>query len=212
MSALPITDIRPRIVSVGDALDRLAAMADGLKALKRATAAPQSRAAIDFLLAEVNSLRVALPNIAKSAEAKGAGPRPQSSPAATERRRRDPAWQKKNNEEDGTRYCPRCEDWLPKDQFEVKDPKRGTLRFCCKPCWTEYQRERYVAANKRAIIIEIIEGDEIIGATCNGCGKPIQLGQMVAASVFRHEECMPDRLHNDDASGTHTGSYSGESS
>lgn len=184
MSAPPLSDRDDRVVSIGDVLDHLAAMADTLRAVKAATASRPSRAAIDRVLEEINTIRVALPAITKHVASRPAPPQ------VTERRRRDPAWARKNDEHAGTRYCPRCERWLPVDQFDIKTAGSATLRYCCRKCY-KTQRERYVAANKRAIIIEVVAGDEIVGAACNGCGKPIEVGQLAAGTVLSHYVCLP---------------------
>jgi hypothetical protein len=101
---------------------------------------------------------------------------------------KDPAWNAKNRP-DGTRRCAGCRAWKPVAEFDYKDRKRGILRSHCRPCWKAYQRERYVAANRRAIIVDLLEGDDCVGTVCLVCGQVLAIGDRVLADGIRHEKC-----------------------
>lgn len=191
----------------------------GLRAVRRATMAGDSRRALDFVIRDLAACQQAVAREAarpeRQAERKAAAlaeleqggslrqvaaayglpvgtvngwQRAAASRSTEERRQSNAAYKTKTH--DGERHCPRCDDWLPLAEFDTKNDK-GTLRWCCRECYKTYQRERYVAANKRAIIVEVVDGDEIVGATCNGCGQPFEIGDLVAGTVLRHTGCVP---------------------
>jgi hypothetical protein len=189
---MPVTGGIAAPRNVGEAMERLAFVNEGLRAIRQASASPALRAACDRLVEEVNAIRIGLPAIAAAG-----GQKQKMRRRGGTNRDRSPGWQRKNRINPEThieeRFCPRHHAgqgaWVPTEHFDVKDPVNGTLRYCCRDCWREYQRERYVAANKRAIIIEVIEGDQIIGAHCNACGRPFDIGDLVVGALPRHQEC-----------------------
>lgn len=101
-------------------------------------------------------------------------------------------WLAKNNPVDGTRLCAGpCGRWLPFSAYDQKSPGSTAFRSHCRDCWKHYQRQRYVAAGKQAVILEVLDGDEIVGATCNCCGRPFEIGDLLAAGALRHRDCQP---------------------
>lgn len=192
MTVTPLRRRATRPASFDDLGSKLMWIRDGLRAVRASTAVPASRTALAVIIDEVEACRAALPVlVARTQPAARPGGRTSrgAQTAATEIPRNGPI--AKN--QDGRRFCPRHNDgqgaWLPVDAFDKKGSS-GLVRWVCRDCYSQYQRERYVAANKQAIILEVVEGDRVIGATCNGCGKPIELGQLIAATVIRHQECL----------------------
>lgn len=175
-------------ISAGEVVDRLTWIANGLRAVRQTTAAPKTRNALARLIEETDGCRKAL--LRQSGEKRGPSSPQMARPQTPEGQ---PSWRRKNDPVSSTRHCPRHNDgdgaWLPISEFGTKSTSSTQLRFCCRGCYKTYQRERYVAANKRAIIVSIIDGDEIVGAVCNGCGKPFEIGQIISADRIRHQDC-----------------------
>lgn len=181
--------------NVGEVLDRLAFVNERLVAVRRVIGNRATQQMVSAVIDELTAIRDALPDIAVGGVKKQDIRR-----EGGERRERSPSWRAKNRSNPVTgieeRFCPRHHAghgaWVPTECFDVKNPIKGTLRYCCRDCWRDYQRERYVAANKKAIIIEVIDGDKIIGAYCNGCGAPFEVGDLVVGVELRHRDCKPN--------------------
>lgn len=90
---------------------------------------------------------------------------------------------------DGQRQCAADKAWLPISEFDYKDRARGLLRSHCREHWRAYQRERYVAANKKALIVELREGDGALEARCAACGELFAVGDRIVGVSMVHLNC-----------------------
>lgn len=118
-----------------------------------------------------------------------------------EKNRRE--WEKKNPLP-GLRVCPypgatthKPGEAIPVDLFGIdRGNNRSGTRFQkykskCKVCQELYRRSRmvWVKTGQRAIIVEIVEGDDFVGHACGACQEPFEVGQKVRGDDLRHEGC-----------------------
>lgn len=97
----------------------------------------------------------------------------------------------------GMRVCCRCDELQPVTNFHIRNRKTGNRSAMCKPCAKEYQRQRYLSVEDTArlgtVLRFIVEhGDNCEGIACPDCGKPMSVGQEVAAFdvTIRHLNCL----------------------
>jgi hypothetical protein len=97
------------------------------------------------------------------------------------------------------RRCSRCHEWLPIDQFDVKDKRTGRRWSVDRACKADYQRERYLHASKakalNAARLEFRLGeDDDVELICTVCEKPLHVGdQVVGETELAHVTCASSR-------------------
>lgn len=94
------------------------------------------------------------------------------------------------------RRCTRCGEWKPatEEHFGFKDRAARRLRSWCRPCWNNYQRERYLTrAQEEALdaagVKFVLEEDQPL-LSCAKCGRPLRAGDEVEGSTrLCHTAC-----------------------
>jgi hypothetical protein len=93
------------------------------------------------------------------------------------------------------RRCSRCREWLPVDQFDVKDKRTGRLWSVDRVCKAEYQRERYLHVTKakalNAARLTFCWSDaDVVELVCTVCRQPVVVGDMVVGETdVKHTRC-----------------------
>jgi hypothetical protein len=88
--------------------------------------------------------------------------------------------------------------WLPKSEFAVKDHRTGALKFACRPCLAEYQRQRYLTVEEREhlrarLTFELGPDDAGVGTPCPTCQRLLEVGDTVATEGrLHHADCEVD--------------------
>jgi len=93
----------------------------------------------------------------------------------------------------GKRHCPRHNGgagaWLEVSAFDVKNKKTGALRSWCHDCMVNYQRERYLRVEESRVVVEVLEGDDLLRCKCPECGRRFKAGDRVVGVDLMHEVC-----------------------
>jgi hypothetical protein len=94
------------------------------------------------------------------------------------------------------RRCPRCKEVKPIGGFDRRSANDPRPRPYCRPCFRDYQRERYLSVDKvRAInaarlVFTVGPLDKVNGMACMDCGAPLRPGERVYGdAALRHEDC-----------------------
>lgn len=97
----------------------------------------------------------------------------------------------------GMKRCPRCGEVKPYDDFAKASYKsRGYRHSYCRPCSSEYARERRVRGRElgllQAIRVHLAADSPFIGDECPGCGAGLSAGDEVTAHdvVVGHVGCL----------------------
>lgn len=94
------------------------------------------------------------------------------------------------------RRCTRCEKWFPADEehfgFKEKNPPR--LRSWCRPCWNDYQRERYLSRAQEELLeaagVTFVLDQDQPALACAKCGGPLRAGDEVEGhTTLSHLSC-----------------------
>lgn len=120
----------------------------------------------------------------------------ESGPRATRRKTGGVPPNRRNGPDGPERRCTRCKKWLPAtfEQFGFSDAKNRRLRSWCRPCWNDYQRERYLTraqqeALANADLVFVLEEDQTLIA-CAKCGGALRAGQEVTGKTsILHVAC-----------------------
>lgn len=96
----------------------------------------------------------------------------------------------------GERRCVRCDEWLPVEQFDRRDPGDPRPAKMCRICAGEFERDHFVAVKKAKPLHQVIafftatRGDAYVGRVCGKCGEPLVLGQCITLqSEPVHAKC-----------------------
>lgn len=95
------------------------------------------------------------------------------------------------------RKCSRCREWKPAtpEYFALKDKRTEMIRTDCRECYAKTMRKHYLSTKQRELLEGVAsfiigEDDEIIGITCEKCGKDIMVGDEVTGEVtIKHVSC-----------------------
>lgn len=101
----------------------------------------------------------------------------------------------RKNPAPGMRLCSKCGPLVgpkPIAEFNVMNKKDGRLRSECKECYNERTRNRYLRVGQRAVNIELLDGDALVGQLCPGCNLPFFVGERVVADHVCHMGCESD--------------------
>ena len=103
---------------------------------------------------------------------------------------------RRDGEHGPERLCTRCDVWLPanEEHFGIKSRDPICLRSWCRPCWNDYQRERYLTraqeeAMDAAGVTFTLDEDRPLLA-CAKCGRPLRAGDEVEGrTTLSHTAC-----------------------
>lgn len=96
---------------------------------------------------------------------------------------------------DGQKRCPRCREWkVVAEEFDRRSAKDPRPRALCRPCWADYQHERYLRVDATpggaaaAFLIE--DDDPCCGQACPICTTPLEAGQLASIEgPVAHDDC-----------------------
>lgn len=83
-----------------------------------------------------------------------------------------------------TRRCSRCGEAKDRSEFGIKNRRTGQLKSMCRPCMSEYQRDRYVAVADSGLVasasaIRLDASSPFVGDPCTHCGHSLAAGDDV---------------------------------